>query len=449
MTSNGWLRGSMVLGLVLGLAWGFGLTGLAVAGDDREDGRRIRRSRVVEMVERVRNSVVNISASQHVKVHRPIFGTFFEERHSQRMTNGSGFVIHKDGYIVTNEHVVARSTDHRVRFANGQSYDAVIVAIDPQRDLAILRISPESPLVPLKLGRSDDLMVGEDAIAIGNPFGLENTVTRGVLSALNRDLEINGDVIYEDLIQTDASINPGNSGGPLFNILGELIGVNTAVRAEAENVGFAIPVDQLRALMPDMLDITHLYQVEVGIRVFGDLAEVVELVDDSPAAKAGARLGDRITGIAGETVLRDVDYYIAMLGQRAGDTVDVSILRDGQPGKLTMQLTEVPKLDGAELAWQKLGMRLKPIPPAVARQFRLRGNEGLVISDIVRGGPAERHGIGTGELLVSLGRYRAWPLETVAQLLEATDRGDPVDLGVWRFYNDGTVRRMSYRLFVQ
>ncbi|NOT02009.1 MAG: PDZ domain-containing protein [Phycisphaerales bacterium] len=416
-----------------------------------DPSRNPRRTRVVEVVEGVRDSVVNISATQDVRMRRPsMFGMYFDEVFVYPQTTaGSGFVIHEDGYIVTNDHVVARSADHKVRFASGKEFAARVIASDAAHDLAILKIDPDSRLKPLKLGRSDDVMVGEDVIAIGNPFGLENTVTRGVVSAVRRRVEFSPDLIYDDLIQTDASINPGNSGGPLFNILGELIGINTAIRPEAENVGFAIPVDHLRRLLPDILDITHLSQVAFGMRVQGDRAEVTSIETDSPADKAGMRLGDVIVQVDGTTIGRDVDFYIAMLEHKVGDTVAMVYRRDGKDDKADITLTAVPTLDTGAIAWEKLGLRLEALSPKVARRVGLQQDLGLVITEIDPRGPARRSALQPSDLLVNLGRYRAFPVESVGTILQGVGRDDPVDVTVFRYYDDGTVERIRQRLYAR
>ncbi len=443
---------------VRGLAVALWLSAGAIAADDldREESRRVRRTHIVEVVEQVRDSVLNISATQKLEFRRSsIFGMFDEIFEYPQTTSGSGFVIHEDGYIVTNDHVVARSTDHRVRFADGREYDAHVVARDQRHDLAVLWIEPDSPLTPLKLGRSDDIMLGEDAIAIGNPFGLENSITRGVISALNRTLQFNENTVYRDLIQTDASINPGNSGGPLLNAAGELIGVNTAIRPDAQNVGFAIPVDHLRAMIPEMLDITKLYQVEFGMRVAGAEPEVVELQDGSPAAKAGVRLADVVTAVDGVPVTRSVDFSIAMLGRRAGDTVKMTVSRDGRTRQVTVKLTDVPKLDDAELAWRRLGLRLTPLAADMAMDVGIRRDVGLVIAEVDPRSHAARAGIRPGDLLGYVGRHKAWPLKKIGLLLQDVPADAPVDVAVYRFNRVGRRRsrveaiRFDHRLYAR
>lgn len=427
----------------------------AVAGGqpahDYEAALRARRSAVVEAVARSRDSVVNISSTQRVRARRPsILGFLLDDIFEYpKTTSGSGVVIHADGYIVTNDHVVARSADHQVTFADGRKYDARVISRSPSHDLAVLKIDPEEALTPLALGRSDDLMVGEDVVAIGNPFGLENTVTRGVVSAVNREVRFSDEVVYRDLIQTDASINPGNSGGPLLNILGELIGINTAIRVDADNVGFAIPVDHLRAVLPDMLDITKLRQVQLGMRVEGDQATVVAVVPGSPADRAGVKIGDVLREVGGRPIGRDVDFYISMLGRGPDDVVPMKLVRSGRPRRVKVRLLPVAQLDGAELAWNKLGIRFKELSRRTARRYGVRRNAGMLVVDVDERGPVGRRGVQRGDLLVEVGPYRVSNLEQMGVLLEEVEGGDPVDIEFFRFNGDGMYDRVRQRLIAR
>jgi len=293
------------------------LAGSARAGAPETDPAR--RSRVVEAVERASPAVVNISTEQ-VVVQRgtpfggdPFFDQFFRDffdsrpRRSTRTSLGSGVIVQSDGTILTNEHVILRGGRIHVTLADGREFEAKLVGRDPESDLAVLRINAGS-LPHIALGHSDDLMIGETVIAIGNPFGLSHTVTTGVISATKRSLQ-SGERTFTDFIQTDASINPGNSGGPLLNILGQLIGINTAIYGNAQGIGFAIPVDRARRSMdslvagrhPPEADPNQLAWDQLGVEARdgdGGLA-VTRVRGGSAAERVGVQRGDRLLGLDG------------------------------------------------------------------------------------------------------------------------------------------------------
>ena len=401
--------------------------------------QRLRRTPVVEAFEKVRDSVVNISATEIVEVRRSPTGfhTLFDEifdfptRKYERTGVGSGFVIHRDGYIVTNAHVVAKTVQRKVSFADGREFEAEIVAMDTKHDLAVLSIKTDEPVQAIKLGRSDDLMIGETVIAVGNPLGLENTVTVGVISALDRTLNFSEKVSYRGLIQTDASINPGNSGGPLLNINGELIGINSAIRGDAQNIGFAIPVDQLRALLPEILDIERLKRARIGMRISGsDEARVTRLDDDGPAQRGGVRISDQVTAVDGVPTARAVDVYLELLSKHPGDRVRFTVRRNGRERVAAVLIAEVPEPDGVKLAREKLGLILEALPTDPARRLRLRS--GVLVASVIRTGPADRAGIEPGDVLFSLGRYATSDLKMTGQLLEEIRAGDLVEISVLR-----------------
>ena len=234
-----------------------------------------RRTPVVRAVEKAAPAVVNISTKSVrmvqpyfwmnvPEVFRQQFGDMFKPQRQVVGSLGSGVIISPKGYIVTNAHVVQQAEEIIVTMADESQHKAELVSADLGADLAIIKIAAEKPVAAIRLGTSSDLMIGETAIAVGNPFGYQHTVTTGVVSALDRTIEASATQKYEGLIQTDAPINPGNSGGPLLNIRGELIGINTAIRAGAQGLGFAIPVDKVRAIMVDLLAVPPL-----GHRVAG------------------------------------------------------------------------------------------------------------------------------------------------------------------------------------
>ncbi|MFQ5491227.1 MAG: trypsin-like peptidase domain-containing protein [Phycisphaerae bacterium] len=413
-----------------------------------------RRSPIVRVVQQVRDSIVSISSTGLVKVEsRHPLDFFFDVPRARKVNNiGSGFVMHEAGYLVTNAHVVDRAIDLRATFANGDEYQASVVVSDTTHDLAILRIRPRKKLQPIPMGRSDDLMPGETVIAIGNPLGYANTVTTGIISALSRRIEFSPDTAYEDLIQTDASINPGSSGGPLLNVLGELIGVNTAIRADAQNIGFAIPVDRLRALLPDMFDyaIAEGRHFQLGMRVEGSAEpRVVEVIGDSPAAKAGVHIGDQLLQVNGQPVRRDVDFYISMLGRSVGDRVALRLDRQGKARDVQLTLSELPKPDGAALAVEKFGMVVEALSPRVARLFGVKPGAGVLIVGVDSRSPADRAGCRPGDLLVRIGRHRLSDPDDLGTLLEGVESGTPADLTLWRIIRNEVYEIPRVRVYAR
>lgn len=418
-----------------------GSVGLALASK-QDDTRALRRTPVVEVFEANRDAVVNISCTETVAIRDPferlldgLFDTPLRPRprEYQRTSVGSGFVIHPDGYIVTNAHVVSRTVERRVTFADGREFDARIVASDRERDLAVLKIDDDRPLPTLPFGRSNDLMVGETVIAIGNALGYQHSVTAGVVSATGRSLEFANEITLRDLIQTDASINPGNSGGPLLNVLGELIGINTAIRGDAENIGFAIPVDQLRAILPDLLDVERRYRIISGLKLSSlGGPKVVEVVPDSPAARAGIREGDVLAAIERRPVAESVDFDIALIGRKAGDRLHLTMQRDGRAYEATLRLAGRPAPDAKKLALQRLGVELRPLPESLARELGAPGAAGLLIVDVERGGPADLAGFEERDVIIALGRHDATTPEAIGRLLEVADPGDVVSMTVLR-----------------
>ena len=417
-----------------------------------------RRTPVVEVFQKAKDAVVNIATTQIIEVRDDPFGFdgFFDfpmfpgrphTRKFKATSIGSGFVLHPAGYIVTNAHVVSRTTQQKVIFADQTEYDAKIVAIDHERDLAVLKIQPRHPLKPLKLGTSSDLMIGETAIAIGNPLGYQHTGTAGVVSALNRDLQVPGErggkqAVFKGLIQTDASINPGNSGGPLLNVLGELIGINTAIRADAQNIGFAIPVDRLREILPQMLDVERRYHIIIGLKVADDGGcRVREVAPGSPAAQAGIEVGDVITGIADETVHSDIDYHIAMIGRHAGDRLTVRLVRGGQAREVVLEPAKRPRPDGGRLLVERFGIFAAPVTAEDSRRFGIRNLRGLIVTDVERGGPADRAGVRPGEAIVQIGRRQPASLDEVGELLDDVHRGEGVVIVTIRRVPFGLERR--------
>ncbi len=389
-----------------------------------------RRTPIVEVFERARDSVVNITATQIVEIERRVspLENFFDlpgfgpqKQRYERTSLGSGFILHADGYVVTNAHVVAQAARPKVIFADRSEHEADLVSIDERHDLAVLKIDARRALRAIVMGRSDDLMIGETVIAIGNPLGYEHTVTAGIVSALNRKLTIGEDVLSEHLIQTDASINRGNSGGPLLSILGELIGINTAIRGDAQNIGFAIPVDDLRKLLPDMLSIERRKRLETGLRLSSrGRPKVIEAV--GPAAAAGIEPGDELTAVDGKPITSDVDFHVHMLSVSRNNKVDIKLTRGNKSMSATLVPKAIPIPDGAELLQHKFGLTVRILTPKEAKQLDVDGR--LLITRVERDSPAGRAGFVPGLIIFQIGNDFPSDLEDVGLLLEQVRPGE-------------------------
>jgi len=307
------------------------------------------------------------------------------------------------------------------------------VAIDEQRDLAVLKIETDKPLKPLALGTSGDLMQGETVVAIGNPLGYQHTVTRGVVSATNRKLEFDNGHEFTDLIQTDASINPGNSGGPLLNILGELIGINTAIRGDAQNIGFAIPVDQLRAVLPELLDVERRYRIVTGLKVKMQRgATISEVKPGSPAAQAKLEVGDKIVSIDGERIASDIDYHISLLGGTPGRILEVKVQRGEETKQTFLRLGERPRPDGAKLLKAHFGLSAEPMDANTAKLLGIRQPVGLTVTSVEANSPAATIGLRRGDIIIQIGRHQPRTMEDVGDLLEQVRSGQRVGIAVLR-----------------
>ncbi len=416
--------------------------GAAAEGTSRER----RRTPVVEVFENTRDAVVNIAATQVVEMDarfgwlEQFFNVPAPGRRPQRYerTNlGSGFILHPEGYIVTNGHVAARAARLRIVFADGVEHEAEPVAIDESHDLAVLRVENLGQRPAIRLGRSDDLMIGESVIAIGNPLGYQHTVTSGIISATDRKITLGENVSYEGLIQTDTSINPGNSGGPLLNILGEVIGINTAIRGDAQNIGFAIPVDSLRKLLPEMLSIEHRKRLEVGLRLsWRGPPTIVEA--SGPAAAAGVEPGDLLLSMNDKSVVSDVDFYIQLQAIGPQDRLQLELQRNGRRMIATLAPQSIPIPDGAELLRQKFGLAVRLLTPEQAQQLDVDGR--LLITAVERGSPAARAGFAPGLIIFQIGKHFPADLDDVGLLLEKVKRGEKVTLNVYE------VQRMFIRV---
>ena len=302
-------------------------------------------STIIKVVERVRPAVVNIDTVAQVQT---VFGVFPQQG------AGSGVIVSPNGYILTNNHVVENAQQIKVTLLSGKSYAGKIVGTDRFSDLAVIKVDAPESLPAAQLGQASSLRVGQMAVAIGNPFGLGHTVTVGVVSALNRSIQVPG-LVIENLIQTDAAINPGNSGGALADSAGAVIGINTAIVQQAQGIGFAIPIDTARAIMDQLISRGHVTRPFVGIVWGGDVDAniarqynlpvdrgiiVREVEANGPAARAGIRPGDIVISVDGSPVNNWNDFIRQLFTKRPGQRVRIGIVRDGSRRTVDVTLGE-------------------------------------------------------------------------------------------------------------
>jgi len=368
----------------------------------------------VDAIEKVHRSVVSISSEKKAASHsRWPFSP--EENRLPRVNGmGSGVVIDSRGYILTNHHVVDRVQGIAVQLYDGKTYSATVLQFDPVLDLAVIKIDPVSPLAAVEIGTSSDLMVGETVVTIGNAFGYENTVSVGIISALHRDVTLSDDQVYRNLIQTDACINPGNSGGPLINIDGELIGINVAVRAGAQGIGFALPIDDVKRVAAELLSTRRLVSTWHGI-VATDQRRgpkrglvIAEVQAGSPAEAAGLKPGDELVRVGGLRVTSALDVERGMIDVLPGRPTSVTVRRGAVETTLPLEVRPLPAtaiaapVDPDDLVWKLLGMKTLPVSNeyVAAVSPKLRG--GLYVQSVLPGGPAALASIQKGDILVGV-----------------------------------------------
>ena len=353
---------------------------------------------------------------------------------------GSGVIISRDGYIVTNNHVVDGAKDITVTLTDRQVYKARIVGRDPKTDLAILKIDPQGKLNAANLGNSEKLQVGDWVLAIGNPFGLSNTVTAGIVSAKGR---IIGAGPYDDFIQTDAPINPGNSGGPLFNMKGEVVGINTAIVPNGQGIGFAIPVNVAKPLIPQLISKGEVTRGYIGVSIqpiTPELAKAMNLknakgalvsdvVPGSPADKGGMKPGDVVIAFNQKNIdgPRDLSSWVAQTP--VGQEAKVAVLREGSEKQLTLKVdkfgTEEAKVEKSASSDQgKWGLGLEDLNPQMKGLFRPKNSQGVLVANVQPGSPADLAGVRPGDILLSVNRQ---PVNSTKQAVEVISKAKDSD----------------------
>jgi len=421
-----------------------------------------RRTPVVEAVERVSPSVVNISTERLIPVsgwgpgRGGIFSTPFDDLfrmlpgptyYERRTSLGSGVLVDADGYIVTNAHVVSQASQILATTREGKEYRAQLIGEDTDIDVAVLKVEEGGPFPFLPFGSSDDLMVGETVIAVGNAFGLQNTVTTGVLSAREREVSLK-DRTFPGLIQTDAAINPGNSGGPLVNINGELIGINTAIQAGAEGIGFAIPVRRVKRVYEELVyDVVSLEEslglgiqaVTPGIAAHYGISEprgviVVDAARDALAEKAGLARGDLIVSLDGQPVGDPDDYYRLLDLHEKGDLVVGYIREEGEaPREARITPDRTLGRKQGETAGPWFGIAVRSMDNRTARKQGWELDEGVLVDSVEPKSEADAVGMRRGDLIMYIGRFEVRSVADFSRAArEYAMEPQRVQVQVWR-----------------
>ncbi|MGE5190697.1 MAG: DegQ family serine endoprotease [Gemmatimonadota bacterium] len=387
------------------------------------------------LVKEVSPAVVNISTTQVVRFDRPrmrspfghdpfedFWNNYFGNmpREQKRQSLGSGFIVSEDGYILTNNHVIEKADEVSVTLLDKEQFKAKVVGADPKTDIALIKINAGKKLPHVALGDSDKLEIGEWVVAIGNPFGLGHTVTAGIVSAKGR---IIGSGPYDDFIQTDASINPGNSGGPLFNLRGEVVGINTAIIQGGQGIGFATPIDLAKSILSQLKDKGRVTRGWLGVqiqRLTPDIAEglgipgkhgalVSEVLKDGPAEKAGIRTGDVIVSFDGRSVADEHELAQLVAATKPGSKATVDVIRDRKEVRIPLTVgvmegeKEARHAGGPDLS-KGLGLTVQDISPEIARRFDVENRKGVIVTQVEGGSPADDAGFQEGDIVRSINR---------------------------------------------
>lgn len=427
-------KSTLIPGLLILIAAAAGVPCVARAGDG-DSGRQRRRTPVVEAVEKAAPAVVSVGTTRLVRVPRFWEWDFVVQERPGAL--GSGVIVHPAGYVVTNAHVINQAAQISVKLTGlGEEREipASLVAVDLQHDLALLQLQEGDPYPSAAFGSSEDLMVGETAIAMGNPFGLGRTVTVGVISALNRDIKVR-DQVFEGLIQTDAAVNQGNSGGALLNIAGEWIGVNSAIYSlsgGSDGISFAIPIRTVRSFLVEALRPRRIVGKWLGVE-FAEREDGVVVISTvypvGPAADADLQPGSLVLDAAGKPHRDIVRLTYDVLAAADHGTHVLQLQQDGETRRVEIPFAALPT---DRLAWERLGLRCVEVTPEVTEKTGYREGSGVLVSEVRDGGPAARLGLREADLLVGLGDNALRTQDDLLVLMERLEPGDQVDVHLVR-----------------
>jgi len=433
-----------------------------------------------ELAEKAGPSVVNIRTVKTMKNGGPVmrhfqrpprdrnhpFNDFFEKffgedfhREFKQRSLGSGFIIDPSGYIVTNNHVIEDADQIKVKLNSGEEHDAEIIGRDPNTDLALIKLTTDGSFPAVKLGNSDTLRVGEWVVAIGSPFGLEHTVTAGIVSAKGRVI---GSGPYDDFIQTDASINPGNSGGPLLNMAGEVVGINTAIIAGGNGIGFAVPVNLAKGIIDQLEKYGEVTRgwLGVGIQdISGEMAEyyglktekgvmVADVFEDDPADLAGIKPQDIILEVDGKRVTTSRELTGLIADIRVGRTVKVKVLRYGKEKIMNVKIAKredeeiVTRHQGREFG-DELGIRVSNLTDEIMQRFNIEENQGVLVIHVERDSKAAKAGIRVNDIIREINHMEVGTISDYRKIIQKIETGEAVQMFIKRINAGFLVIRMT------
>jgi serine protease Do len=422
-----------------------------------------------KLAETVSPAVVNISTVKTIKGGGPVFRHFHQnprgdqdpfkdffdkffgneqQREFKQRSLGSGFIIDKDGYIVTNNHVIDDADEIKVKLNSGKEYDAKIIGRDPSTDIALIKIKADSSYSVAKLGDSDALKVGEWVVAIGSPFGLAHTVTAGIVSAKGRVI---GSGPYDDFIQTDASINPGNSGGPLLNMKGNVIGINTAIIASGQGIGFAIPVNMAKDVIKQLKEQGEVTRgwLGVGIQDINDeMADYYGIKDKEgvlvskvfpgdPADEAGIKTKDIITEVNGQKIKSSHELTRIIADFHVGEKVKIKVLRDGKEKTFIVKIAkrQQAKIASSNMPYKKqevFGIQVSDLTPEIANRLNLQETEGVVVTDVQSGSQGDDKGVQVRDIIKEINHKSINSVDDYNNAINKVKKGDTVSMFIKR-----------------
>jgi serine protease Do len=433
--------------MLLCLVWGFPAAGQERVIPESQGGSALLeawQNAVMQIQQTAGRAVVSIKTESQDR-RGPQTGKDPSKGEPPHRGVGSGVIVDPQGVVLTNHHVIERADEIELTLADGRSFRGVVIGRDPKTDLAVVKVDTDQDLPTAPLGNSDQVKVGQWAVAIGNPFGLGHSLTVGVISGVGRG-EL-GLSTFEDYIQTDASINPGNSGGPLLNIRGEVIGINTAINPVGRGIGFAIPINMAKQVMQQLVANGRVVRGYLGVVIqtmSPDLASKFEVAENggvlvgdilrgSPAETAGLKRGDVILDFAGRPVRKMQELQRLVADSRPGTPVQLKIRRDRQEQQVVLEIGELQDLEPkAEAAGSRFGLTLDAVTRDLVKQFNLKTDEGVVITNVETGSPGARDGLRKGDVILEIERTPVSTMDSFKNAVGKLDPSDPVLLLILR-----------------